>query len=244
MGKLAISLLIIPTNYSMLVLFWSPNQQSAASVNVFAWPRSQPAMGMIESSLHTSAYSPNVKKILLRLLVVVSFKRDLKDAVCDLVAGFAKGCWYLCTTANQITPLPSMLLEALCWWLGPSHCVFFPFTEPGLCSNTRVYLYCLSANTARPARGLWFDKKKCLVCWLISRIRIAGRNFKICKVILIAVGARPKHAVTDGLWLGPGVHQSHLLCGVSALAGAGEGDGEGRGRLITVHQHERRALRL
>ena len=61
------------------------------------------------------------------------------------------------------------------------------------------------------------------MCWLISRIRIAGRNFKICKVILIAVGARPKHAVTDGLWLGPGVHQSHLLCGVSAL---GEGQEE------------------
>ena len=35
-----------------------------------------------------------------------------------LIFGFAKGSWYLSSTTNQITPLPSVLLRLRVDWLG------------------------------------------------------------------------------------------------------------------------------
>ena len=39
-----------------------------------------------------------------------------------------------------------------CSWLSLNHYVYFPFTEPGLCMNTRVFL---TTNTERTAKESW-----------------------------------------------------------------------------------------
>ena len=71
------------------------------------------------------------------------------------------------STANQITPVPSLLLKhhvglLVCLCLGASHYVCLPFTEPELCTITRVSL---SANTEWTGKGLWG-----VICWIWQNI--------------------------------------------------------------------------
>ena len=71
----------------------------------------------------------------------------------------AKGFWGLSSTANQMTPLPSMLLKQHVDWLelfmdrSKLLLFCFPFTEPGLCTNNDVFECAYLMDSERSARS-------------------------------------------------------------------------------------------
>ena len=80
----------------------------------------------------------------------------LKGAVCDSVSVSWKVVEIWAQHSVELHLKPA-LMGWDCLWLGPSYCVCFLFTEPGLLRNTHV--------TERPARGPWGA-----ICWIWQKV--------------------------------------------------------------------------
>ncbi len=132
-----------------------------------------------------------------------------------------KACWCMNSTAKQIHPslqcsfklsrvthsiclfcvgaqvvtyyntAKATVFDDLGWWLYPSHSVCFPFTEPGLCVNTGLFLF--SSHTewkASERRGyiLWISQK---VFWIIIVENIF--NVSVLHVVFIMITVENLH---------------------------------------------------
>ena len=105
------------------------------------------------------------------------WKKTFKDAVRDSVWRKVVDIWV--QQPVKLHPcLPCVWSTVLIGWdclrLSPSHYVCFPFTEPGLCINTQVFLNASTEQTG--VGGLWGA-----ICWILQKmcgIRIANCTFK------------------------------------------------------------------
>ena len=154
------------TSVSACVLFLSPSEDSRVNTEVGTRPekahllttplrpqggsRAEPRMGKLwwgccreggrpRSTFYAEDIIPpwhTHHRFLLYLTIPHAPSGSAKNWLKAQSAILVKSCWYLTSTDNQMTPPPSRAPEATCCMVPPGPHCFFPFTEPGLCTNT------------------------------------------------------------------------------------------------------------